>query len=56
MGIYLPALAFRQNEIFGYIGVHSLPLFLQALSLLIEKKKEKEKAPHKETSSPFHFF
>lgn len=55
MGIYLPALAFRQNEIFGYIGVHSLPLFLQALGLLIEKK-EKEKAPHKETSSPFHFF
>lgn len=30
MGIYLPALAFRQNEIFGYIGVHSPPLLLQA--------------------------
>lgn len=47
MGIYLPALAFRQNEIFGYIGVHSLPLFLQALSLVIKKKS------HKETSSLF---
>lgn len=43
MGIYLPALAFRQNEIFGYIGVHSLPLFLQALSLVIKKKNPTRK-------------
>lgn len=43
MGIYLPALAFRQNEIFGYTGVHSLPLFLQALGLLIKQHTRK---PH----------
>jgi len=50
MGIYLPALAFRQNEIFGYIGVHSLPPSLQALSLLIKKEA------HKETSRLLRFF
>lgn len=43
MGIYLPALAFRQNEIFGYVGVHLPPLFLQALGLLI---KQHTRTPH----------
>lgn len=37
LGIYLPALALRQKEMFGYTGVHSFPRLLRALGLLIQK-------------------